>query len=166
MLTIWGRNNSINVQKVMWAVGELGLEHERLDVGGSFGKNDTPEYLAMNPNGKVPTVIDGDFVMWESNSILRYLARKHKSPLYPSEFEERHLVERWMDWQLSVLALHQGTVLGGLVRTKPADRDMVKIEAAQRDWALGMAILDAHLAAMPQSTRASRRTARNRAHPI
>ena len=148
MLKILGRATSSNVQKVLWFCDEEGLDYDHdNDIGGAFGGNDTPEYLAMNPNGKVPTVIDGDFVMWESNSVLRYLARKHKSPLYPSEFEERHLVERWMDWQLSVLALHQGTVLGGLVRTNPEDRDMAKIEAAQRDWALGMAILDAHLAA-------------------
>lgn len=147
MLKILGRATSSNVQKVLWFCDEDGIDyaHEN-DIGGAYGRNDQPEYLAMNPNGKVPTVIDGDFVMWESNSIIRYLARKHKSPLYPSEFEARHLIERWMDWQLSVLALHQGTVLGGLIRTKPEDRDMAKIEASQRGWADGMAILDAHLA--------------------
>ena len=147
MLKILGRATSSNVQKVLWYCDEDGIDYAHdNDIGGAYGGNDQPEFLALNPNGKVPTVIDGDFVMWESNSILRYLARKHKSPLYPSEFEGRHLVERWMDWQLSVLALHQGTVLGGLIRTKPEDRDMAKIEASQRGWADGMAILDAHLA--------------------
>jgi glutathione S-transferase len=147
MLKILGRATSSNVQKVLWFCDEDGIDYEHdNDIGGAFGRNDQPEYLAMNPNGKVPTVIDDGFVLWESNSILRYLARKHKSPLYPSEFEARHLVERWMDWQLSVLALHQGTVLGGLIRTKPEDRNMAKIEASQRGWADGMAILDAHLA--------------------
>ena len=146
MLKILGRATSSNVQKVLWYCDEDGLDYEHEnDIGGAYGRNDQPEYLAMNPNGKVPTVIDGDFVMWESNSIIRYLARKHKSPLYPSEFEARHLIERWMDWQLSVLALHQGTVLGGLIRTKPEDRNMAAIEASQRGWADGMAILDAHL---------------------
>src|SRR5215472_13571759 len=74
MLKIWGRNTSVNVQKVMWAVGELGLPHERIDVGGSFGKNNEPAYLAMNPNGLVPTLEDDGFVLWESNAIVRYLA--------------------------------------------------------------------------------------------
>jgi glutathione S-transferase len=147
MLKILGRATSSNVQKVLWFCDEDGIDYEHdNDIGGAFGRNDQPEYLAMNPNGKVPTVIDDGFVLWESNSIVRYLARKHKSALYPSEFEARHLVERWMDWQLSVLALHQGTVLGGLIRTKPEDRDIAKIEASQRGWADGMAILDAHLA--------------------
>ncbi|NNE84787.1 MAG: glutathione S-transferase, partial [Alphaproteobacteria bacterium] len=147
MLKILGRATSSNVQKVLWFCDEEGIDYEHdNDIGGAYGRNDQPEYLAMNPNGKVPTVIDDNFVLWESNSILRYLARKHKSPLYPSEFEARHLVERWMDWQLSVLALHQGTVLGGLIRTKPEDRNVAAIEASQRGWADGMAILDAHLA--------------------
>lgn len=147
MLKILGRATSSNVQKVLWFCDEDGIDYEHdNDIGGAFGRNDQPEYLAMNPNGKVPTVIDDSFVLWESNSIVRYLARKHKSALYPSELEARHLVERWMDWQLSVLALHQGTVLGGLIRTKPEDRDMAAIGASQRGWADGMAILDAHLA--------------------
>lgn len=146
MLKILGRATSTNVQKVLWFCDEEGIAYEHdNDIGGAFGRNDTPDYLAMNPNGKVPTVIDGDFVMWESNSVVRYLARKHKSVLYPSAFEARNLVERWMDWELSVVAPHQGTVLVGLVRTKPEDRDNAKIEAARVAWARGMAILDAQL---------------------
>ncbi len=77
MIKIWGRNTSVNVQKVMWAVGELGLPHERIDVGGSFGKNNEPAYLAMNPNGLVPTLEEDGFVLWESNAIVRYLAAKY-----------------------------------------------------------------------------------------
>ena len=78
MIKIWGRNTSSNVQKAMWAVGELGLEHTRIDVGGAFGKNKEPAYLAMNPNGLVPTLEEDDgFTLWESNSIVRYLAGKH-----------------------------------------------------------------------------------------
>ncbi len=88
MLKIWGRNTSSNVQKAMWAVGELGLAYERIDVGGAFGKNKEPAYLAMNPNGLVPTLQDGDYLLWESNSIVRYLARIHgKGSLEPSESE-------------------------------------------------------------------------------
>jgi len=79
MLKIWGRNTSINVQKAMWAVGELKLPHERIDIGGSFGKNNEPAYLAMNPNGLVPTLEEDGFLLWESNSIVRYLAAKHQS---------------------------------------------------------------------------------------
>ena len=77
MIRIWGRNTSVNVQKVMWALGELGVPHERIDVGGSFGKNNEPPYLAMNPNGLVPTLEDDGFLLWESNSIVRYLAAKY-----------------------------------------------------------------------------------------
>ena len=88
MLKIWGRNTSSNVQKAMWAIGELGLEHERIDVGGAFGKNKEPAYLAMNPNGLVPTLQDGDFMLWESNSIVRYLARIHgEGKLEPSDLK-------------------------------------------------------------------------------
>src|SRR5499433_4200711 len=78
MIKIWGRNTSVNVQKVMWAVGELELPHERIDVGGAFGKNKEPAYLAMNPNGLVPTLEEDDgFLLWESNSVVRYLAGKY-----------------------------------------------------------------------------------------
>ena len=78
MLKIWGRNTSSNVQKAMWAVGELDLEHTRIDVGGAFGKNKEAPYLAMNPNGLVPTLEEDDgFILWESNSIVRYLAGKY-----------------------------------------------------------------------------------------
>jgi glutathione S-transferase len=72
MIKIWGRNTSVNVQKVMWAVGELKLAHQRIDVGGAFGKNHEPAYLAMNPNGLVPTLEEDDFILWESNTIVRY----------------------------------------------------------------------------------------------
>ncbi|MFZ1088711.1 MAG: glutathione S-transferase N-terminal domain-containing protein, partial [Xanthobacteraceae bacterium] len=77
MIKIWGRTTSVNVQKVMWAIGELALPHERIDVGGSFGKNKEPAYLAMNPNGLVPTLEEEGFFLWESNSIVRYLAAKY-----------------------------------------------------------------------------------------
>ena len=91
MLKIWGRTTSSNVQKVMWAVGELGLPHERIDVGGPFGKNNEPAYLAMNPNGLVPTLEEDDgFLLWESNSIVRYLAAKHgRGKLEPSDLRAR-----------------------------------------------------------------------------
>src|SRR5256885_12479936 len=84
-LKIWGRANSVNVQKVLWCLRELDLAYERIDAGMAFGKNQEPDYLAMNPNGRVPTLVDGDFVLWESNSIMRYLvlAYRPQSSLYP-----------------------------------------------------------------------------------
>ena len=81
MIKIWGRNTSSNVQKVMWAIGEMKLPHERIDVGGAYGKNNEPPYLAMNPNGLVPTLEEEDgFTLWELNSIVRYLAAKTDRP--------------------------------------------------------------------------------------
>ena len=90
MIKIWGRNTSVNVQKVMWAVGELELPHERIDVGGAFGKNKEPAYLAMNPNGLVPTLEEDGFLLWESNSIVRYLAAKYGAgKLEPADMRSR-----------------------------------------------------------------------------
>ena len=106
MIKIWGRNTSSNVQKAMWAVGELKLEHERIDVGGAFGKNKEPAYLAMNPNGLVPTLEEEDgFLLWESNSVVRYLAGKHdkSGALEPKDAKQRAIASQWMDWQLSVV---------------------------------------------------------------
>lgn len=102
-MKLLGRKTSGNVQKVMFLLEELKLPYERVDVGRQFNNTQTPEYLAKNPNAKVPTLEDGDVVIWESNTILRYLASKAKSNLYPAELARRSQVERWMDWQLSAL---------------------------------------------------------------
>src|SRR5262245_1703511 len=104
MLKIWGRNTSSNVQKVMWAIGELGLVHERIDSAGPFGKNREAAYLAMNPNGLVPTLEeDNGFLLWESNSIVRYLAAQYgPGPLEPRDPQAKATAQQWMDWQLSV----------------------------------------------------------------
>lgn len=102
-MKLLGRKTSGNVQKVMFLLEELRLPYERVDVGRQFNNTQTPEYLAKNPNAKVPTLEDGNVVIWESNSILRYLASKAKSNLYPTEVAKRSQVERWMDWQLSAL---------------------------------------------------------------
>jgi glutathione S-transferase len=133
MLKIWGRTTSSNVQKVLWCCGELGLEYERVDLGGPFGGNQDPEYLAMNPNGLVPTIKDGDLVMWESNTICRYLCSTYDGGrLYPTAPVARTHVERWMDWQLSSIGPPMGALLFGLIRTKPEQRDHAVIEAARR----------------------------------
>ena len=90
MVRVLGRANSINVQKVMWMAAEIGLDVERIDIGGAFGGNDQADYLAKNPNGRVPTLEDGDFVLWESNSIVRYLAEKYgSSPWLPAKIEDK-----------------------------------------------------------------------------
>jgi glutathione S-transferase len=133
MLKIWGRTTSSNVQKVLWCCAELGVEYQRVDLGGPFGGNQDPEYLAMNPNGLVPTVKDGDLIMWESNTICRYLATTRNGEwLYPAAPAARTHVERWMDWQLSSIGAPMGTLLFGLIRTKPEQRDHAAIEAARR----------------------------------
>jgi glutathione S-transferase len=131
MLKIWGRTNSINVQKVMWTVGELRLEHERVDVGGEHGGLDTPAYGAINPNRRVPTIEDGSFRLWESNVIVRYLAAKHDpGGLWPAELERRAVAEQWMDWQQTTLLPDMRTIFWGLVRTEPAKRDHAAMDAA------------------------------------
>ncbi len=122
MLKVWGRNTSSNVQKAMFAIGELGLAYERIDVGGSFGKNREPAYLAMNPNGLVPTLEEEDgFLLWESNSIIRYLAGKvGAGKLEPTDPKTRAKASQWMDWQLSVMGPAITPVFWGMIRTPAA----------------------------------------------
>src|SRR5712692_8330695 len=104
MLKIWGRATSSNVQKVLWCCAELNIPFDRVDHGGPFGGNRDLEYLKLNPNGLVPTVIDDDLIMWESNTICRYLAAtRNGERIYPRDPAARTHVERWMDWQLSVV---------------------------------------------------------------
>jgi glutathione S-transferase len=127
---IWGRANSINVQKVLWAADEIGLQYTRTDVGGSFGGNDQNWYLEKNPNGRVPCVEDRGHIFWESNSTVRYLcARYAAGTLWPSDPSIRSDADRWMDWELSSLAEPMRTCFWGLIRTPAEKRDM---EAIQR----------------------------------
>jgi glutathione S-transferase len=150
MIKIWGRSTSVNVQKVMWAVGELGLPHERIDIGGPFGKNREPAYLAMNPNGLVPTLEEDGFLLWESNSIVRYLAAKYGAgTLEPADLRTRARAGSWMDWQLTVAGPALTPVFWGLVRTPPEKRDHAAIEAGKVKTMAAMKILDAQLAKSP-----------------
>jgi glutathione S-transferase len=151
MLKIWGRTTSSNVQKVLWTCAELGIQYDRVDHGGPFGGNRDPEYLKLNPNGLVPTVIDGGLVMWESNTICRYLCNTHPngSSLYPTDFAERTHVERWMDWQLSVIGAPMGALLQGLIRSTPETRDAGVIEAARRRAITAWEIVDDGLEGQP-----------------
>jgi glutathione S-transferase len=147
-LKIWGRKNSVNVQKVLWCLSELDLDYERIDAGMAFGRNKEPDYLAMNPNGRVPTLVDGDFVLWESNSVMRYLALTYapESTLYPQPPKARAGVDRWLDWTLSTLQPVDRPVFWALVRTPPAQRDMVAIQKDADAEAVQWRIVDAHLA--------------------
>ena len=104
MLKVLGRRSSNNVQKVLWLLEELGVEFFQEDYGGPFGNTQTPEYRTLNPNATVPTLIDESFSLWESNAILRYLAAKHGSGLYPTNLQQRAHVDKWLDWQLGTLS--------------------------------------------------------------
>jgi glutathione S-transferase len=150
MLKIWGRTTSSNVQKVLWCCAELNIEYDRVDHGGPFGGNRDPEYLRLNPNGLVPTVIDGDLVMWESNTICRYLcSTRNGDSLYPRDPGARTHVERWMDWQLSVIGAPMGALLQGLIRSSPETRDPAAIEAARRRAITAWEIVDDALKEQP-----------------
>jgi glutathione S-transferase len=146
MLEIWGRNNSFNVQKVQWCCEELEVPYQRHDAGGLFGGTNKDEYLQRNPTGLVPTIVDGDLTLWESNSIVRYLAATYGAgSLWPEDPVERALADKWMDYQLGTLFPAFKGALLGLVRTAPENRNPEKIEASVRATAGVLAVLDAHL---------------------
>lgn len=147
-LRLWGRVNSVNVQKVLWCCQELGLPYERIDAGMQFGVNTGPDYLAKNPNGKVPLLMDGDYVLWESNAIIRYLAQQYGQggTLYPPDPRIRGGVDRWLDWTLSTLQPAERPVFWGLVRTPPAERDRTAIQEAADAVAALWGMVDRHLA--------------------
>jgi glutathione S-transferase len=146
-LVIWGRVNSVNVQKVLWCLAELDLPYERIDAGMQFGRTREADYLAMNPNARVPTLVDGDYVLWESNSVMRYLCMAYGkgTPIYPSEPKRRAAVDRWLDWTLSTVQPVDRPVFWALVRTPPAERDMVQIQKDADAEAIVWRIADHHL---------------------
>ena len=145
---VWGRPTSSNVMKVLWGLGELDQPFERIDVGGAFGKTDTAEYRAMNPTGLVPTLQEGDFTLWESNAILRYLAQAHASgsPLWPDDAHQRADIDRWMDAQQTVFNRPMSQVFWGLVRTPADKRDLTAVAAAIEETARAWRMIDAGLA--------------------
>src|SRR5437899_6349013 len=129
MLKLWGRINSINVQKVLWALAELKVPYERTDAGLQFGVVNEPFYRRMNPNGRVPTIEDDGFVLWESNAIVRYLSEKHGAgTLWPNDLRQRADADRWMDWATSTVAPAITPVFWGLIRTPAEKRDLKAIE--------------------------------------
>lgn len=152
-LRVLGRTTSNNVQKVLWLLDELGIASQQEDYGGPFGKTRAADYLRLNPNGTVPTLVDGDAVIWESNTILRYLAGRQGSPLYPADALARAHVEQWMDWQLGTLTpafrplyvaiVREGRAVDDLVSERAvATRlfDMLDVELAGRSF-----VADSHL---------------------
>ena len=151
MLKVWGRASSINVQKVMWAVAELALPHERIDAGGAFGKTDTPEFLKLNPNRLVPVLEDNGLSLWESAAIVRYVARTYGAgSLQPAAPADLARADQWMEWAGSSLyADIISTTFWGLIRTSAADRNNAAIAAAVKRAGERLAILDAHLAGRP-----------------
>jgi len=150
MIRILGRASSINVQKVMWCADELAVPVERVDVGGKFKGNDTPEYLAKNPMGLVPTLEDGDFVLWESNAIVRYLADRYgKAPWQPADAKGRGLASQWMDWYVTTMHPPMTAIFIQLIRTEPAKRDQKALADATDKAAKLWTMLDGQLAKRP-----------------
>jgi glutathione S-transferase len=147
MLTVWGRNNSINVMKVLWVCDEIGIAYRRIDAGLQHGVVDTPEYRQMNPNGRIPTIDDDGFVLWESNAIVRYLAARHeRDDLLPGDPGERADIERWMDWATASLTVGMTPLFWQLIRTPPDQRDARVLAQATLDAERCMRLLDQHLA--------------------
>jgi glutathione S-transferase len=150
MLKILGRKTSSNVQKVLWCCDVLDIPFEREDIGGKFGKNHEPAYLALNPNGRVPTINDDGFILWESNAIVRYLSAKHgMGTLYPTVLHRRADADRWMDWQQTTLRTPMRTLARGLQTPAPEPLDAAQLETAKKDAGDAWKILDAQLAKQP-----------------
>jgi len=149
MITIYGRATSSNVQAVMWGVGELGLEYERLDIGHIHGGNDTPEFLAMNPNGLVPVLRDGDLVMFESCAILRYLAARYGDggAFWPADPGTRARIDMWAEWgKINFCTCFTGPIFWSRVRTAAKDRDAAALSRALAQFETRLDILEGQLA--------------------
>ena len=149
MLTIWGRANSVNVMKVLWLVEELGVPYTRIDAGGAFGRTRDADYVAMNPNPSVPTlVMPNGYSLWESNSILRFLARTQPGgeAFYPREAEAAGDVDRWMDWTLASLNAPLRDIFWTFVRTPEAERDLANAARAAEAAGRLFGMLDRQLA--------------------
>lgn len=146
MLKILGKASSINVRKVLWVCAELQIPFEREDWGTGFRQTDTPEFLSLNPNGLVPVIKDGDFVLWESNSIIRYLVSRYGGEaLYPPIPINRAKIDQWMDWQATDLNRSWSYAFLGLVRKSPAHQAQDEIATSLISWARHMRILDNQL---------------------
>jgi glutathione S-transferase len=148
---LWGRLNSINVQKVLWLCEDLQLDFERLDAGMQFGLTQTQAYLDMNPNGLVPTLKEGNFVLWESHSILRYLAKSHDTSrtLYPQSLEDCALVDQWLDWNNTSAWPPMRILFWGWIRCSAPDRDVADLDKNRLIVQKMLVILDHQLSQFP-----------------
>ncbi|WOF42998.1 glutathione S-transferase family protein [Sphingopyxis indica] len=149
MLKIWGHPAAPNVAKVLWTCGELGLEFELIPTGGPHGGLDNPEYRRLNPNGRIPTLDDNGFVLWESHAIMRYLARRERAEeLYPVEARSVARVDQWLDWQGSHLAQAVRDLVRMTIKaTTPPAKDALARAEAEADTHFGM--VDALLQEQP-----------------
>lgn len=145
MVHLWGRMSSLNVRKVVWAAQETGLPFQRTDAGMAFGIVKTTDYLRLNPNALVPTLQDGDTVLWESNVIVRYLCARYAPQLYPQDLAQRFNAERWMDWQQTTLNPAGGGAFLQWIRTPPAQRDLAVIARSVSAMTPLLEQLDRHL---------------------
>ena len=150
MIELWGRSNAYNVQKPLWLMAELELEFKHHDIGSCAGDLETPEFLKLNPQARIPVLQHGAAVVWESNSILRYLANSAAATaLYPDEPLQRSQVERWMDWELASLQPAFIDLFWGYYRTPPSTRDAKSIELAQQQCLNHFEVLDRQLTTQP-----------------
>ncbi|MDF2642507.1 MAG: glutathione S-transferase [Pseudomonas sp.] len=151
MLRIWGRKNSSNVRKALWMAEEVGVPYETRDAGGAFGLVNEAEYRALNPNGRIPMIEDGDLVLWESNAIVRYLAAQYAagSDLYPADPKVRARADKWMDWTTSTIATPFIPVFWGVLRTPAAEQDWVAINQGIQTLHGLLAVADAELSRQP-----------------
>ncbi|WP_052731856.1 glutathione S-transferase family protein [Devosia geojensis] len=149
-ITLWGRANSANVQKTMWALEELGLDYEHVPLGGSYKGLDNPAYLALNPNGLVPTLQDGDLTVWESHATVRYLAAAYGAgTLWPQDVRERAIADQWTDWTATTYQPAWVKVFWSAVRTPVEQQDLVIIADGLAATGKCLAILDRQLDARP-----------------
>lgn len=145
-ITLWGRLTSANVQKAAWALEEAGVAYNRIDVGGKHGGLDTPEYLALNPNGRIPTLQDGDLTLWESHAIVRYVAARYAAgTLWPEDAAKRSLADQWTDWTATTFQPAWMGLFGRLVRTPPSRRDARAIKTAHAAASSAFGIMERQL---------------------
>jgi glutathione S-transferase len=150
MLKVWGRRSAFNVQKAMWLVGELGLPHQRIDVGGSFGGLDDPAFLAMNPHGRIPVIDDDGVVVWESHAVIRYLAARHAAgTLWPPDAADRSVADRWMDWSATTLQRDFMDLFWCYYRTPDERRNWPRLRVLIASCGRHYELLDRYLAERP-----------------
>ena len=145
MLKILGRVTSTNVRKVLWAADEMGLGYEREDWGKPVRDPNVPEFLKLNPNAQVPVIVDDGFVLWDSHAIVRYLAAKAGSDLWPEDLRERGLVDQWLSWVAADLSPAWNYVVHAKLRNTPPNPDPLRIDASIAAWTRHMHILEGHL---------------------